>query len=250
MKQKRAKNKNQTNEENRHKLYRIFPSGAKEYRDLSGTPVKADKRESIQRGEEINKHYGYERNRVSYDFRSDEEKYHSHMVIVVRKDELPNFTQLTPQQAHQWCEAHDVSGYLWRNNQTVFKTFMWGLRHWKFVKPKPLEKGEVKEIHSLEEIPERMRQAESREFWRTHTLSEELKGKGRKGKRKYVEQSFDLPNFLKMTHKQEMKWWGTHEITDDLWKEAAPRERTFVYAYLRRVDPEVTKWERWRKKRR
>jgi hypothetical protein len=246
MKRKRAKAKQPTETEQTLRLYRVHPSGSKEYRGFPATPLKETKREAIGSVEGINRFYGYERNRVPYDFRSDKEKYHSHMVIVVKKDELPDFTTMTKKQTQQWYEDHDVSGYLWRSNQSIFKNFMWALRHWKFVKPKPLKKGEIKEIHSLEEIPDRMSQAEAREFWRTHTLSEELKHKGRKGKRKRVEQSSDLPDWSRMVHKQEMKWWETHEITDDLWKEAAPRERTFVYAYLNIVDPEVMKWKRWR----
>ena len=249
MKRKSVKAKQATETEQTYRLYRVHPSGAKEYRFMPARPVKVTKREAIGSVEEMNKFYGYERNRVPYDFRSDKEKYHSHMVIVVRKDELPDFARMTNKQTQQWCEDHDVSGYLWRSHQNIFKNFIWALRHWKFVKPRPLKKGEVKEIHSLDEIPDSMRLAEAREFWRTHTLSEELKSKGRKGKRKHVKQFSELPDLLKMVHKQEMQWWGTHEIADDLWKEAAPRERTFVYAYLKMTDPEVTKWKRRKQQR-
>jgi hypothetical protein len=101
----------------------------------------------------MNDFNGYEKYPMPGDFRSEKAKYQSHMVIVVRKDELPDFSKMSNEDTRVWCKENDASPYLQRKGSNAIKALLWALRRWKNVKPKPLEPGEYKVLNSRQELP-------------------------------------------------------------------------------------------------
>jgi hypothetical protein len=207
--------------------------------------------------ENINNSHGYERYEMLGDFRSDKEKYQSHMVIVVRKDELPNFSKMNAKAIRAWCEENDASPYLQRKGSNAIKALLWALRHWKNFIPKPRKPGEYKVLNSRKELPKVFSPLEQEAFWKTHRLSEslikrlsgqELRDLGWKehgqrvegskpiktpknpirteeGDRILITRASDIPDRSKLTHDEDADWYDEYEIALHLMEPVNPKDR-------------------------
>ena len=212
--------------------------------------------------EAVNDAHRFEKYRMPGDFRTQKEKYGSHMVIVVLKDELPDFSKMNARAIVQWCKDNDVSSYLQRDylKQFGLKALLWALRRWKTVKPKPLKHGEFKVLQHRNELPKDMDALEYPEFWKTHRLTDELikrlpvyalhrlgwKDYGKRlnaekpkkynplkpPKRKVITRVADLPDWSKMTYEEEADWYDENELSDNLLTPMTPKEEA---EFFRRV---------------
>jgi hypothetical protein len=134
MKQKSAKRKKVKGKAVTTKPKSIDPVAAAWLEDK---PSEAEYRRMV---ENYNTLKGYERLPMPGDTRTEKEKYQSHMVIVVRKDELPEFGKMDAEAIQAWCEQNDASPYLKRKNYEALKSLLWALRRWGSVKPRPKRK--------------------------------------------------------------------------------------------------------------
>jgi hypothetical protein len=212
--------------------------------------------------EAVNDAHRFEKYRMPGDFRTQKEKYQSHMVIIIRKDELPDFNTMNAKAVLQWCKDNDASSYLHRDylKQFGLKALLWALRAWKNVKPKPLKRGEFKVLQHRHELPKDVDKLEYPEFWKTHRLTESLikrlplhelyalgwklhgqRLNAKKPKkfnpnkppeRKVITRVTDLPDWSRMTYEEEADWYDENEMSAKFRTPLTPKEQEEFFRRL------------------